>query len=180
MTTSVLSPRVVSGGIFLTISLALFFTPTAAACPKVANFPDYNCDQSLDIAILGDSIPFGFGDTKNGNKGGYVLRTQNKLKQFSFRNLAKAGLRSFELLNDLEDAFEGKESADDLLKGLLASDVVFLDVGRNDRWLFGTPAATLRNLKRASALIKSKVAARTARCYRSYDAAESRLTRPLG
>jgi len=154
-------PRLFTTIIILTLSLLSTWSADAIACPRVSNFPDYNCDQSLDIAVLGDSIPFGFGDSKNGNRGGYVLRTQSKLKQFTFRNLAKAGLRSFELLKDLEDAFAGKEEQDNLLKGLLAADVVFLDIGRNDRWLFGTPAATFRNLKRASSMIKTKVGART-------------------
>jgi lysophospholipase L1-like esterase len=143
-------------------ALKLAFSSTLLfACPKVSGFPDYNCDQSLDIVILGDSIPLGFGDTKNGNQGGYVLRTKNKLKQFSFQNFAKPGLRTFELLNDVNDALNGDDSDIDLRQALLGADVVFLDIGRNDRWLFGTPSATLRNLKRISTLIKSKVSART-------------------
>jgi lysophospholipase L1-like esterase len=34
---------------------------------------------------------------------------------------------------------------------------VVLDLGRNDRWLFGLPEATLRNLKRIRALIEKEL-----------------------
>ena len=53
---------------------ALLFGLTAGsvhACPKVDGYPDFTCNQSVDIAILGDSLAYGFGDTKNGNQGGF-------------------------------------------------------------------------------------------------------------
>lgn len=127
----------------------------AAACPKINGLPDYNCDEKLDIAILGDSFTYGFGDTKNGNKGGYVFRTEKKYRQVNFYNGGQQGLRTLKLLSDVTAAF--KEKKGPLYTALIESDVVFLDLGRNDRWLFGTPEATFRNLKRIASTIKSKV-----------------------
>lgn len=147
-------------------SLALFCASLiairpAAACPKVDGYPDFNCDQAVNITILGDSLGSGFGDTKNGNKGGYVLRTARKFPDINFDNQSKAGQRTFELLGAVTRAFQGKSQEKTLRQSLLRADVVFLDLGRNDRWLFGTPEATYRNLKRISSLIKKKVAAQT-------------------
>lgn len=138
----------------ITVSLS---AATLYACPKVGGLPDYNCDEKIDIAILGDSLVYGFGDTKNKNRGGYVLRTEKKFPHATFHNLGVQGQRTLQLLDDVTDAFAGKSEDKDLYDSLNAADIVFLDLGRNDRWLFGTPAATLRNLKRISSLIKKKV-----------------------
>lgn len=137
------------------LSIQLFCS-SALACPEIGGIPDFNCDGDLVISVMGDSIPYGFGDTKNGNKGGYVLRASKKLPKATFVNLAKAGERTFELINLLNGAFnKGKNEA--VRSALIESDIVILDVGRNDRWLFGEPPATYRNLKRAVSLIKHGV-----------------------
>lgn len=144
----------------LTISLSLTSAPLYA-CPKVNGYSDFNCNQAVDITILGDSLGFGFGDSKNGNKGGYVLRSSRKFPNINFDNQSKSGQRTFELLGAVTRAFKGESQERELRNSLLNADVVVLDLGRNDRWLFGTPEATFRNLKRIASIIKSKVAAET-------------------
>lgn len=135
----------------LLISAAVFLSNSAAfACPTVDGIPDYNCDGEVIISILGDSLVKGFGDTKNNNVGGYVLRAQKKLPNVEILNLGELGLRTFELFDLIDEKFVADSR-------VIKSDYVILDLGRNDRWLFGTPAATYRNLKRASAQIKKAV-----------------------
>jgi lysophospholipase L1-like esterase len=133
--------------------------PSAAlACPNAAGFPDYNCDGEFIVSFLGDSLVYGFGDKKNSNRGGYVLRLQKKFPKAQFINKGEQGLHTGPLLLQLADAFK-EESKSDLRSALINSDVVVLDLGRNDRWDFGLPSATYRNLKRAAEIIRSGVEA---------------------
>ena len=129
---------------------------SASACPKIAKLPDFNCDGEARIVVLGDSLVFGFGDTVNNNKGGYVLRTQKKFPGATISNFGVLGLQTQDLILDIERAFDGRGESS-LANALVKADAVILDVGRNDRWLFGEPATAFRNLKRASALIKKRV-----------------------
>jgi lysophospholipase L1-like esterase len=138
------------------IIISLLFILPVSACPKVAKLPDFNCDGEARIVVMGDSLVFGFGDTANDNKGGYVLRTQRRFPGATISNFGVLGLKTQDLLLDIERAFDGRGESS-LANALVKADVVILDVGRNDRWLFGEPAATFRNLKRASALIKKLV-----------------------
>lgn len=140
------------------LASTLLLASSAFACPAANKVPNVICSTSVDVTILGDSIPNGYGDTKNGNKGGYVLRAQKALPQVRFHNHSVAGQRSRELIVQLTDAFEKNTS---LKESLLKSSIVVIDEGRNDRWLFGTPAATYRNLKRARTIIKERVKAST-------------------
>jgi lysophospholipase L1-like esterase len=134
-----------------TLLLTLLFCDRALACPVIDNIPDFNCDGKVIITALGDSLVAGFGDTKNDNQGGYLLRAQKKLPDTEVLNLGVPGLRSFELFDVIKKKFTADSDA-------INSDYVVLDIGRNDRWLFGTPGATYRNLKRASALVKKTIA----------------------
>lgn len=140
----------------LFLLLALCFPTTLFGCTAENGIPDYNCDGKVVITVLGDSLAYGFGDTKNDNRGGYVLRAAKKFPEITFNNRGVQGLRTFELLSKLNRTF--KENGDPEFKQeLLESDIVILDLGRNDRWLFGEPGATYRNLKRAASLINSSI-----------------------
>jgi lysophospholipase L1-like esterase len=88
------------------------------------------------------------------------VRTQTRFPELTLRNFGVQGLMTRELVLDLEQAFEGRGDSV-LAEALIKADFVILDLGRNDRWLFGEPAVAVRNLKRAQALIKSKVNALT-------------------
>ncbi len=135
--------------------LAAFALP-ALACPLKSGFTDYNCDGQIRIAVVGDSLVYGIGDTKNGGQGGYVLRTGSKLSGVEFINLGEPGLTTVRLLQDLKQAFKGS-SEKALRDGLLDTDVVILDLGRNDRWSFAEPKKIYRNLKRIAQTISAKV-----------------------
>jgi lysophospholipase L1-like esterase len=137
--------------------LASFLLPTSlsAECSKVGRLPDRNCDGSARIVVLGDSLVAGVGDT-TGQEGGYISRTQAKFPEASIVGYGVPGLRTLTLFKRVRDGFLGKKHplmADDLR----AADLVVLDLGRNDRWLFGEPAATLRNLQRIRSLIVKQV-----------------------
>jgi lysophospholipase L1-like esterase len=142
--------------IILSSILSLSFWQTASACPNVAGLPDFNCDGSAVIVVAGDSLVAGIGDKQNGNKGGYVLRAQQSFVGAEFLNFGKPGGQTRDLIQDIQHAFDGRGSA--VFKdALLRADLVVVDTGRNDRWLFEPPASTLRNLKRISKAIKSNV-----------------------
>ena len=135
---------------------SLTLAHTAMACPTVASLPDFNCDGEARIVVLGDSLVFGTGDTINNNAGGYVLRTQARFPGALVSNFGVPGLKTLDLLKNIRKAFAG-DGDSNLHESLIKADLVVLDLGRNDRWLFGPPSATLRNLKRISSLIKQKV-----------------------
>lgn len=137
---------------FLSSLIAL--TPTLSwACPTVAGLPDFNCDGAASVVVLGDSLVSGIGDTKNGNKGGYVLRAQQTFPNATIANFGVPGLQTLDLILRIQRAFDGSGDAS-LASSLTSADLVIVDIGRNDRWLFGPPANTLRNLKRVQAVIK--------------------------
>lgn len=140
----------------LILSLGMLTPYGAFACPDIAGIPDFNCDQSLQIAVIGDSLVFGVGDASHHNRGGYVLRTQNKLKQVIFQNLGVAGLRTAELEKLLVDTFDKNKKKSWKLV-LQSADIIILDLGRNDRWLFGTPNNTFKALKSISDRIRKNV-----------------------
>jgi lysophospholipase L1-like esterase len=134
----------------------LALSANAFACPSKNGITDYNCDGKVVISVIGDSIAYGIGDSANAQKGGYVLRTSKQLSNIQVNNLGVPGLRSQQLLQTLKKVF--KVSSDSEWKdSLRESDIVVLDLGRNDRWLFGFPGATYRNLKKAATQIKNKV-----------------------
>jgi lysophospholipase L1-like esterase len=128
----------------------------AAACPQVAGLTDYNCDGKAVVVVLGDSLVSGVGDATNDNQGGYVLRTQARFPDATVVNQGVPGLRTLTLLKNLRRAFANALTSK-LAQDLLEADLVLLDLGRNDRWNFEPPAATLRNLKRLRQIIQSSV-----------------------
>ncbi len=142
---------------FLQLLLLSLCPAFALACPPVHNIPDYNCDGALNIVFLGDSLVYGTGDEKNGGSGGYVLRTEARLKDANLYNFGVPGQQTRALLKELDDAF-GKNSKNEKMRDALRlADIVVIDEGRNDRWLFGPPIQTYRNIKRARKFVNSKV-----------------------
>jgi len=128
----------------------------AKACPLIDGLPDYNCDGKVQVVVVGDSLVSGIGDTKNANSGGYVVRTQKQFPSAAILSHGVPGLRTQVLLKRLRKALAAP-ATEQLGTDIVGADVVVLDVGRNDRWNFGLPEATLRNLKRARELIEASV-----------------------
>jgi lysophospholipase L1-like esterase len=74
----------------------------------------------------------------------------------SVTNLGVAGLNTNQALKILENAFD-KDKAKSTKAAFERSDIVILDLGRNDRWFFGPPSIALKNLQKIAAKIKSEV-----------------------
>lgn len=139
--------------------LLLTVCGSALACPTVGRLPDFNCDGNSVVVVIGDSLVYGVGDSINNNRGGYILRAQERLPLVEFVNQGVPGLRTLQMITRIRKAFaNGSQSK--LASSLLEADLIILDVGRNDRWLFGLPEAALRNIKRARQMITSEVTKR--------------------
>lgn len=133
---------------------------SAQACPDISSLTDFNCDAKATVVVIGDSLVYGIGDTQNENEGGYVLRTQERFPQAQVVGYGVPGLRTLTMLKTVRRALAAPATSE-LGKDLLAADLVVLDLGRNDRWNFGLPAATLRNLNRARSMIEAGVRSNT-------------------
>jgi lysophospholipase L1-like esterase len=142
------------------LATCLVTASSSHACPPVGRLPDFNCDGKAIIAVIGDSIVYGIGDTAHHNAGGYVLRAQEQLPEATFLNFGVPGLRTKAMLKNLKTAFANPTTST-LAQGLVSADLVIFDVGRNDRWLFGTPLATYRNIKRARSMVETGVVAQS-------------------
>jgi len=132
------------------------FSTECRACPAVANLPDVNCDGAARVAILGDSVVYGVGDTVNGGKGGYVLRMAKKFPGATFDNLGTPGEEARRAIGIIEGSFNGTGDST-FAESLTKADIVILDIGRNDWWKFKPASATWRNLKRLREVILTSV-----------------------
>lgn len=120
----------------------------ASACPLVSDLPDFNCDGEIVISVVGDSLVYGTDDSENQGKGGYVLRAQEALPGVTFYNFGIPGITTSALTSRIDRAF-GKEGGGRLAEALVKSDMVVIDVGRNDEWSKSAPetAAALKKLR---------------------------------
>ena len=144
---------------FVLVVMSVFVTAVShAACPRVGGVSDVNCDGVASVVVVGDSFVYGTGDTLNKGRGGYVVRARKKLRGVSLEGFGTKGLDTRQLLKRVGDEFSRTEVSP-LREALVGSDIVVLDLGRNDRWFFGLPAEAYRNLKRIGTLIRSKVSA---------------------
>lgn len=141
---------------FVVLIICTLISTECQACPSVANLPDVNCDGSARVAILGDSVVYGVGDTVNGGKGGYVLRIAKKFPDATFDNLGTPGEEARRVIGVIEASFAGTGDPT-FAASLTQADVVILDIGRNDWWKFRPANATWRNLKRVREVIQSEV-----------------------
>jgi lysophospholipase L1-like esterase len=138
------------------VAAALGSPALSRACPLVSGLPDSNCDGRLVIAVLGDSLVAGIGDSIHSGKGGYVLRAAQRFPDATFLNFGEGGATATNIIFDVERGFTGRGHAS-LKAGLVEADLVVLDVGRNDQWSAQSPLATRRNLKRIQTTIHNNV-----------------------
>ena len=129
----------------LTLYVALFVAPSAHSCPWIGGLPDFNCDGEIIISVLGDSLVYGTLDTENDGKGGYVLRTQRSFQKATFNNFGFPGITTYGLAAKINRAF-GRPKPNKLGAQLIKSDLIVLDVGRNDDWSM-SPSQTASTLK---------------------------------
>jgi len=128
----------------------------AQTCPDIREIADLNCDGKLQITFVGDSIVTGFGDTENRNRGGYVLRLQQKFADVIIKSVAVNGLKTGGLIELLTNALEKNLSPMNQTI-LMESDVVILDMGRNDRLVPKPVKDTYKALQLAGNKIRKNV-----------------------
>lgn len=130
------------------ILLALCAPLSSSACPHVAGLPDFNCDGEIVISVVGDSLVYGTGDGENDGKGGYVLRAQEALPGVTFFNFGYPGITTSALTSKVDRAF-GEGGGNRLAHVLVKSDLIVIDVGRNDEWSksYLETAAALKKLR---------------------------------
>jgi len=132
------------------------------ACPSIMGIVDFNCDGKVVITIIGDSFVYGIGDTAT-LPGGYVARAAKRLYLINFHNFGYAGMQAKTLYRNL--ITKGNKARnqlasvgmieESLVKAVIQSDYVILDLGRNDRWNFEEPSVTLNFINRTVKIIKS-------------------------
>ena len=141
--------------LFILLLILIVSNASAQTTCAVANgVLDVNCDGIVRVCAVGDSIVYGIGDKANNERGGYPLRAAKKLPNVDVINSGEPGLKVSSLLlrysRDFKSSAGRQEYAD-----LLTSDIIVLDLGRNDRWAFGPASSTYRDLKRLRSLIRS-------------------------
>ena len=146
---------------FIAIVTAFLLTSLSAvsayACPAINGIVDFNCDGVVKIFFVGDSFVYGFGDTINKNKGGYVTRLAKALPNVSVERYGVQGLRAVTLVKTATDTFSAAKPYPEFRKSLDEADIIILDIGRNDRWLRGAPSKTYRDLERITTIITNGV-----------------------
>jgi lysophospholipase L1-like esterase len=131
----------------------LLWTGTVYAWPTEYKLTDINGDCRVVGTVIGDSFAAGYGDTPD--VGGYVDRVAAKLKKLKLINYGIPGLKTTQLLDKVTKELV-KRPKTLFGQAVLASDFIILDLGRNDRWDYGAPEASARNLWRIRDLIQQK------------------------
>ena len=126
------------------------------ACPRIGRLLDFNCDRQLRIAFTGDSIVKGVGDEVNENNGGYVLRTQERFTRAQIFNLGVAGITTPRLFASFRTLLLKKQEGQTKIN-TRDSDLIIIDVGRNDFYLETPAVETIANLKKLVRLLRRHI-----------------------
>jgi lysophospholipase L1-like esterase len=142
------------------VTLITFLAPAwAQNCPNLGQYLDLDCDGELTVAVLSDSLGAGVGDEEYGSSGptggGYITRAALLLPEVNFINLSVAGMSARKRLTQTSKALS-PDGSGALRNGLLAADLVIIDLGRNDRWDFKPAKSTARNLQRLAQVINEQ------------------------
>ncbi len=127
-------------------------SPCAWACPKVAGLPDFNCDGKAKLTVTGDSIVYGQGDSVNNGVGGYVKRFKQANSQVDVRSLGVTAITTRQLLRKY------KQSGSTFMREAKGSDIVVIDLGRNDCRSGNSSANSVSTLKRLAKVIRERAA----------------------
>lgn len=136
--------------------LLSFFATPSHACPLIDGLVDFNCDGKHRISVTGDSIVFGTGDTLNDNRGGYVLRLKRAFKSSEVFNFGYPGITTNKLLSYYKKLFHN-EPRSEQVKQLGSSDIVIIDVGRNDYFNRNSSTLTATTIKRLTTFLSSEL-----------------------
>ena len=138
--------------------LMMLALPLAAyGCPSVDGFVDFNCDKALKIAFTGDSIVYGVGDLENKGRGGYVRRLAKSYTPVDFENLGVRGITSDQLLRGFKLNLRKTPPGRNYSKSV-KTDMIIIDVGRNDYWGKRPAAFTVRNIRRLATFLRTELA----------------------
>lgn len=130
------------------IALTLLLLPILSlACPRIGGFVDFDCNQKLKLAFIGDSIVYGVRDTDNAGAGGYVLRLSKLFPNAQFTNLGVPGFSTQEMIRKLKDGFSSAQS-NEVKRKLQDVDIIIIDIGRNDYWEKVRSEYTMANIRR--------------------------------
>lgn len=132
------------------------YVANAAACPLVAGLVDFNCDGKHRISAVGDSIVYGVGDEKNGNSGGYVLRLRRSFPSSQVFGFGYPGITTAKLLSYYKKQFKRNPKSDEITK-LGTSDIVIIDVGRNDYFNRNSSTLTATTIKRLTEYLSTQL-----------------------
>jgi len=147
---------------FALITIALLTSlplQPASACPRIDGLIDYNCDRKLKIVAVGDSVVAGIGDSRNGNRGGYVKRLRKDFPRADIKGMGFPGYSSGRLLQDFTAALN-RPGTGKTKRSLENADLIIIDVGRNDYWDKEAASLTVTNIVRLAKLFKEKVGTR--------------------
>jgi lysophospholipase L1-like esterase len=131
-------------------------TAYAHACPLVGGLVDFNCDGKHRIAVTGDSVVFGTGDELNNNQGGYVLRLKRAFPSSQVYNFGYPGITTAHLLSYYKKLFT-KDPNNDQISQLGTSDIVIIDVGRNDYFNRNSSTLTATTIKRLTIYLSTEL-----------------------
>lgn len=133
-----------------------------SACQPMLRIIDFNCDGALKISAVGDSIAYGRGDTQHNEGGGYLLRIRSFIRRKGARgeigNGGVPGVTTDQMIRRLKQEFTrpGLQPMEQTLKN---SDVVIVDIGRNDFWQGVSAGTTARNIKRIAKMLQRNLKA---------------------
>lgn len=145
--------RPASFALALTLIVIAVGHRTALGTPTINNLLTVNCDNQLNLVVTGDSIVRGVGDTRNGNRGGYVARLREIFPDARITNAGYSGIRTDELLRKITRAFAQQQP---LARKFKNADHIIIDVGRNDFQTHGNPSLAARNVKRLNKLLRAR------------------------
>lgn len=136
----------------------LLSLPSSYGCPLQSGLVDYNCDGVEKIAFVGDSLVEGVGDTENPG-GGYFARIAERYPDATVVRFGVSGVTTGRLYSLLKRRVREMESGP-AENNLIDSDVLVIDVGRNDYYNDNSPPTSVQNVKRIVKLLKTSLAAR--------------------
>jgi lysophospholipase L1-like esterase len=137
------------------IALVLSFSfQNAGAWPFSYKLLDLNGDCEVVGVVVGDSFSGGVGDTPD--DGGFVLRAARSLPRIELIRMGFPGLETLDLLEKIEKELKSN-SVTPFKRALERADFVVLDLGRNDRWNFGEPEESARNMWRIQKALRKKI-----------------------
>lgn len=127
----------------------------AHACPLIHGMVDSNCDQVLKIGFVGDSFVAGVGDGSDLG-GGYVGRIAREFPDIEVVSFPKPGIVSGILLSRLIRAVP-RMNSNHPESDMHDTDIIIIDVGRNDFWKDNYPPRTVGNIKRIVSLFATQL-----------------------